>query len=278
MITPKELLDISTQKIQDKENAVKVCLYKRIKTDEGYSFIVLNRRKAKSIVATVELNIDWAHDEDIGYFKQINCKVNTQEKLKGDTCILYQDAVIFINDFSSYTESIGQYEYSGRAVSIDKLPLLDGSMSSDKVYGYSCLDLLTPFDECTVLPEYLSLDLKGSKEGIFFAKVEETKSMDMIHQYGDKLAQMKIDSLRISAVNVDRNTVMHFVPRLLEYGYDLFGLSGEYTISESNNYDDYSNLRGIRYSISLKLCYNLYTINEIYSKNISTILFKMKER
>lgn len=279
MISPKELLEVSTQKIKDKQNLVKLCPYKRVNTKQGYSFITLLRRKAKNIEAAIQLDVNWDRDEDLGFLKVVNCKVNTQEKIKGDFCILYQDVIIFLQDFGSYTESMGQYEYGGQAVAVDKLPLID-SLSESEVFGYSCLDLLCQIDKYNVIPEFIALDLDLTTEGVYLAKVDDSTSVTMIKNSNEKLEQIKTDTVEIRAINTTRADLMQFVYELLEFGRlnNLFGLIGDYQIKEINNYDNYSNLRGIRYIIELSLCYNISIINEYLEKNISVIMFKIKER
>lgn len=278
MISPQELLEASTQSISDKENAVKLCPYKRINTKQGYSFITLHRRKAKKISASIELDVDWDRDEDLGFLKKVNCSINTQEKIKGNYCILYQDVIIFVSEFTSYTESMKQYQYKGMAVGIDKMPLID-SLNDNETFGYSCLDLVCQMDNYNILPEFLALELDLLQQGIFLVKVEDSESVDMITQTNGKLEQIKKDNINIRCINSSRTDVMKFIVNLLEFGkqYDLFGLIGDYQITEINNYDNYSNLRGIRYNISITLCYNISTIIEYKEKKISIIMFKTKE-
>ena len=278
MIPPKELLDISTKQIQDKQNKVKLCPYKRLNTKQGYSFITLLKRKAKSIVASVELDVEWERDEDLGFLKKVNCRINTQEKIIGDFCILYQDAIIFLSDFGSYTESMGQYQYGGLAVSVDKLPLID-TEKENEIFGYSCLDLICQIDNFNVIPEFLALDLEATTKGVYLAKIEDSQSLTMITRTSEGLEQIKRDTVNIRGLNVPRKDLMIFIHSLLEFGLNnrLFGLNGDYEVREINNYDNYSNLRGIRYDVSLSLCYNIKTIIESQEKDISIVMFKIKD-
>ena len=279
MISPQELLQISTEKIADNKNSVKLCPYKRINTKEGYSFITLYRKKSKNISASIEISVDWQHDDELGYLKNTDVSINTQVKIKGDFCILYQDVIIFINEFSSYTESMGQYDYKGKALKLDKIPLVDGTLNSKDVYGYSCLDLISNVEGFNIIPEYLALTNMQLEEGIFLVKVDNSQSLTPIANTQNKLEQIKIDDLSIKAINVSRLKTMEFVTALLETGLhlNLYGLSGDYNISEINNYDDYSNLRGIRYEIRISICYNIYTVINEAQKNISVVMFKMRE-
>lgn len=278
MISPQELLEASTQKLKDPKNSVKLCPFKRINTKQGYSFLTLLRRKAKNIQAAIQLDVNWDRDEDLGFVKDVNARVNTQEKIIGDYCILYQDVIIFLSAFSSYTESMGQYEYEGKAVAVDKLPLID-KLSADETFGYSCVDLLCQIDNYNVIPEFLALGLDLTTEGVFLAKVEDSESVSMLRKSTDRIEQIRTDILEIRCINVTRQNVMHFICDLLDFGKEnnLFGLVSDYQIKEINNYDNYSNLRGIRYSIELSLCYNISSIIKYIEKNISVIMFKIKE-
>lgn len=278
MLPPDKLLEISTEKILDNQNPVKLCPYTRLNTNQGYSFISLKRRKAKQILASIELDVSWEHDESVGYLKEVNSKVYTQEKIKGDYCILYQDAVIFLSEFGGYTESMGQYLYMGKAVRLDKLPLIDSNLHKES-YGYSCVELLMMLESYNVIPEFMSLDLDKLTEGIFLIKVNDSNNLTMIRRSDDILEQVRVDSINIKGINVSRKNLMRFVNDLVNLGrdYDLFGLVGDYQIIEMNNYDNFSNLRGIRYEIILNFCYNIHTLLDCREKHITTVMFKMKE-
>lgn len=278
MLPPDKLLEISTEKILDNQNPVKLCPYTRLNTNQGYSFISLKRRKAKQILASIELDVSWEHDESVGYLKEVNSKVYTQEKIKGDYCILYQDAVIFLSEFGGYTESMGQYLYMGKAVRLDKLPLIDSNLHKES-YGYSCVELLMMLEGYNVIPEFMSLDLDKLTEGIFLIKVNDSNNLTMIRRSDDILEQVRVDSINIKGINVSRKNLMRFVNDLVNLGrdYDLFGLVGDYQIIEMNNYDNFSNLRGIRYEIILNFCYNIHTLLDCREKHITTVMFKMKE-
>ena len=278
MLPPDKLLEISTEKILDKQNPVKLCPYTRLNTNQGYSFISLKRRKAKQILASIELDVSWEHDESVGYLKEVNSKVYTQEKIKGDYCILYQDAVIFLSEFGGYTESMGQYLYVGKAVRLDKLPLIDSNLHKES-YGYSCVELLMMLEGYNVIPEFMSLDLDKLTEGIFLIKVNDSNNLTMIRRSDDILEQVRVDSINIRGINVSRKNLMRFVNDLVNLGrdYELFGLVGDYQIIEMNNYDNFSTLRGIQYEIILNFCYNIHTLLDCREKHITTVMFKMKE-
>lgn len=278
MLPPDKLLEISTEKILDNQNPVKLCPYTRLNTNQGYSFISLKRRKAKQILASIELDVSWEHDESVGYLKEVNSKVYTQEKIKGDYCVLYQDAVIFLSEFGGYTESMGQYLYVGKAVRLDKLPLIDSNLHKES-YGYSCVELLMMLEGYNVIPEFMSLDLDKLTEGIFLIKVTDSNNLTMIRRSDDILEQVRVDSINIKGINVSRKNLMRFVNDLVNLGrdYELFGLVGDYQIIEMNNYDNFSNLRGIRYEIILNFCYNIHTLLDCREKHITTVMFKMKE-
>lgn len=277
MLSPTQLLEVSTQRISDKNNEVKLCPYTRLETKQGYNFVSLNRRKAKKISASIEVEAIWEHDEDIGYLRTVKCRINTLEKLKGNYCILYQDLVLFVNDFSSYTESMGQYQYNAKAVEIDKLPLIDYLNPNDK-YGYSSLELVSSLDKYNVIPEYVALSDEFMKQGVYLVKVDDTRSISMLRQMPDGfIYQTRQDTLLFRCVNVTRDNVIKFIVDLLEFGQNegLYGLIGDYNVREINNYDDFSNLRGIRYEVNITICYNISSLEEIKQKQISQILFKM---
>lgn len=279
MTSPKELLNNSVQSFQDGVNEVKLCPYTRTEVSQGYNFISINRRKTKKIIASIELDVDWRRT-DLGYLKNVNASVYTQEKITGNYCILYQDAVIFINDFSGYTEKMGQYLYKGQAVTLDKLPLIDNGVSNKEIYGYSSLDLLMSFSDevYRMVPEYLPISLEDSQEGIFLVKIEETEAIDMLRTLKNKKFQTLLDTVTIKVLNKSRKDLIDFITDLINYSQteELFGLVENYQISEENVYDDFSNLRGIQYQIKLKISYNIFTIQECEEKKISQVMFRIK--
>lgn len=278
MATPKQLLQNAISQIQQAGDSVLLCPFKKIVNAQGYAFFTLLKKKAKPIIASIEMQGEWQLDSEAGFVKRVNCDVFTQEKIIGDFCILYQDAIIFIVNFIGYTEKMGTYHYQGRAVEATNLPLLD-KLDSEAVYGYSCFDLIASMPDVNILPATAVADTDDFSEGLIVTRISDSTDLTLIREQGDKLKQMRIDNVSLYAVNYTRAQLMQFVHNLLEYGRDngLFGLSGSYKINELTLPDDYLKLKTIRYVCNVNLCYNIEIEFETSRRLIEVVMFKMRD-
>lgn len=278
MATPKELLQNAISQMQSTGDTVSLCPFKKIVNAQGYAFFTLLRDRAESISASIELHGEWQLDNEAGFVKRVNCDVFTQKRIIGDYCLLYQDAIIFIVNFAGYTEKMATYHYQGRAIEATNAPLID-KLDSNDVYGYSCFELLASLPDFNILPAYAVANTDDFSTGLIVARIDDSRDLTLIRDTGDKLKQMRIDTVSLYAVNLTRSQLMQFMQLLFEYGrdYELFGLAGNYEIRELTLPDDYLKLKGIRYLCKTNVCYNIEIAFESSRRVIDVVMFKMRE-
>lgn len=278
MATPKELLQNAISQMQSAGDSVLLCPFKKIVNAQGYAFFTLLKDRAESISAAIELHAEWQLDNEAGFVKRVNCDIFTQKKITGDYCLLYQDVIIFIVNFAGYTEKMATFHYQGRAVEATNVPLID-NLDSASVYGYSCFELLVKLPEFNILPAYAVSDGDVFAEGLIVARIDDSRDLTLIRDTGDKLKQMRTDTVSLYAVNLTRAQFVQFLHKLFEYGRDneLFGLSGTYETCELTLPDDYLKLKGIRYLCKANVCYNIEMAFETARRTIDIVMFKMHE-
>lgn len=255
-----------------------LCPFKKVVNAQGYAFFTLLKDKAEAISASVELHGEWQLDNEAGFVKRVNCEVFTQKKIIGDYCILYQDAIIFLVNFTGYTEKMATYHYEGRAVEATNAPLID-CLDADSVYGYSCFDKVATLPDYNILPAYAVADNDSFSAGLIVARIDSSADLTLVRDTATKLQQMRKDDMCFYGVNLTRAQVMDFAHKLFEYGRDTetFGLSGSYAIGELTLPDDYLKMKTIRYYFKASVCYNIEVEKETSQRVINVVMFKMKE-
>ncbi|EGV1470927.1 hypothetical protein JF110_001652 [Campylobacter jejuni] len=254
-MTRESLLKQSIKAFKDKFNEAKLYEYKLTTTEQGYSYIVKNSKSLKVIECAIHYDTQINYNDDKGSIREVDISVITREKLGSNCLIEYEDLTIMIKSYSGYNESMGQYEYIGKALTSDKLKLLTKLKDT---YGYSIYDKLLSINEFVIIPKYLTKNDKFNGKVALYEKID-SEAITMINPYSNDLNQILTEDVEFILVNFSRGDVILFIQKLekLSLEENLFGIISTPNIEELNDIDTYFSLKGIAYKITIKLCYNI---------------------
>ena len=188
----------------------------------------------------------------------------------------YQDMIVFLNGYSSYTETMGQYQYEGIALRNDRVKLLDINLTNN-TYGFSSLDIIIGIPSYIVLPRYETLSSETFNEGVILADVVAQEPL-CLSQYSDiSIDHPMIDDLRFTLINMTRIEAAKFLKSLMDYSLisKEFGIISNPILKEGHDYDNVSNLRSILYEIEVKVSYNISIKLEEPQKYIKNVIFRV---
>lgn len=272
----KNLLNKANKAFKDYVNKAELIPYKRTYTNTGYNYIIPDTKNLKIIDCAINFSVDYTLSENIGYFKGIRVTIDTQYKIIGNYYMHYQDMIVFLNGYSSYTETMGQYQYEGVALRNDRVKLLDINLTNN-TYGFSSLDIIIGIPSYVVLPRYETLSSKTFNEGVILADVVAQESL-CLSQYSDiSIDHPMVDDLRFTLINMTRVEAAKFLKSLMDYSLmsKEFGIISNPILKEGHDYDDVSNLRSILYEIEVKVSYNISIKLEETQKYIKNVIFRV---
>lgn len=272
----KNLLNKANKAFKDYVNKAELIPYKRTYTNTGYNYIIPDTKNLKIIDCAINFSVDYTLSENIGYFKGIRVTIDTQYKIIGNYYMHYQDMIVFLNGYSSYTETMGQYQYEGIALRNDRVKLLDINLTNN-TYGFSSLDIIIGIPSYIVLPRYETLSSETFNEGVILADVVAQEPL-CLSQYNDiSIDHPMIDDLRFTLINMTRVEAAKFLKSLMDYSLisKEFGIISNPTLKEGHDYDDVSNLRSILYEIEVKVSYNISIKLEETQKYIKNVIFRV---
>ncbi|HDZ5024777.1 TPA: hypothetical protein RTG57_001727 [Campylobacter jejuni] len=269
-MTKEALLRTAIKSFKDNFNKVNVYSYKLVTTDQGYSYIVKNSKSLKELECAIHYDANYNYNEDKGSLREVDVSVITREKLPSDVLIEYQDLTILIKSYTGFNNSMGQYEYIGRAITSDKLKLLTKLKGT---YGYSVFDKLIDIDDFIVIPKYLTKNDKFNGKVVLYEKID-SETISMVNPYSNDLTQTLTENSEFILINSTREDVLTFIRNLEKLSLEgsSFGIVSTINTEELNDVDTYFSLKGISYKISVKLCYNINMKKANEAKIIKNVL------
>lgn len=274
-MTSKSLLKQAIKSFKDNYNTAILYKYKTATTDQGFSYVTKLSKTKKSIECAIHYDTSLEFSEDKGTIRNVEISLITRESLTTDCLIEYEDLTIFINSYRGFNEKMGQYEYSCKALTKDKIKLLD---KLKETYGYSIYDKLLNIEEFSIIPKYTSQNVKFDGKVALYEK-SSSQPMSLIDYRSSKLSQTIKETSEFILVNFTRLDVMKFIKNIenLSLIEGQYGLASNYDIEEMSDIDVYSVLKGITYKVTVDFCYNIEmkTIdNDKYIKQVVLIYDK----
>lgn len=277
-MTKEKLLKASIDSFKDNENPAILIPYEKVTTNQGFSYIVEKPNKKENISCAIHFDVNYDYKEDKGSIREVDVEISTRVKLKDGVNYLckYQNLIIFLNSYDGYNETMKQYLYRGKALTRDKLRLLE---ELKEIYGYSLYEKINKLKNFVILPKYLSLKTDFNSNVVLYESLS-SEPLSLINRRDGDLSQLIMEEIELILVNFTRQQVMVFIKELekLSLLNNEFGFSGLYQILELNDIDTFSTLKGITYKINMKLCYNIAITHTEDIKTIKTVIFKMEDQ
>lgn len=282
-MTREFLLKAAITEFKDKLHPVIAVPFKRVYTDEGYCYLVLDRVKAKTIECAIHFNREYTVTEEIGRLHTTSIDFSTREKISiPDMLFIYKgmeashtndkphikkqcdftiddnDLVFFAKSFEGYNETMKQYMYSAEALTTDKRGLLE---PIHDIYGYTSFDILSKLPGYSILPTYVFAEDKY-KEGLIMLNIEDSTPTSMVaFDYANKAYKQCIqESVSFNLVHISRLEVVRFIEALCQYSLDSrkFGIVGSQPkVEEFADLQESAALRGQAVKVSLQVSYSL---------------------
>lgn len=295
-MTREFLLKAAITEFQDKLHPVIAVPFKRVYTDEGYCYLVLDRLKAKTIDCAIHFNREYVVTEEIGRMHTTSIDFSTREKVnaphtlfiykdmaahydnskpkvkkKCDLTIDDDDLVFFAKSFDGYNETMKQFMYSAEALTTDKRGLLE---PIHDVYGYTSFDILSKLPGYDILPSYVFAEDKY-KEGLIMLNIEDSTPVSMVSfDYTDKNYKQCIqESVSFNLVHISRLETARFIDALCQYSLNSqkFGLVGSQPkVEEFADLQESVALRGQAVKVSLQISYSM-NIADLEKDDVKTI-------
>lgn len=301
-MTREFLLKAAITEFKDLKNKVIKIPFKRVYTDEGYCYLVLDRLNAVEIECALHINTEYVITEEIGQLHTISLDFSTREKFDiPNTLFVYKgmdanpkesyigkdkcefsvnddDLIFFAKSYEGYNETMKQYMYSAEGLTIDKKGLLE---PIHDVYGYSSFDIISQMPNYEILPMYANIETR-IKQGVILLSVQDAEPMSMMgYSRVDKAYKQSLfENIEINLVHKSRYEVAKFLDELAQYSLSSkkFGFASTPAITEFPDLQEAAALRGQAVKIALRISY-ARDINEISKadKLIREVVWKMSD-
>lgn len=301
-MTREFLLKAAITEFRDLEHKVISVPFKRIYTDEGYCYLVLDRLNAKEITCAIHINREYVVTEEIGRLHTTTIDFSTREKIdipntlfiyKGmdapkdekrstksncDISISDSDLIFFAKSFDGYNETMKQYMYSSEALTIDKKGLLE---PLHDVYGYTSFDILSKIPNYKILPSYAYIE-DDIHDGVIILNIDSAEPISMLgyHSSSKSYKQTIYEDISFNLVHISRIESARFVDALCNYSLESkqFGVCSTPKIEEFADLQESVALRGQAVKVSLRISY-CRDISEIEkaTRLIREVVWRMDE-
>lgn len=301
-MTREFLLKAAITEFKDLKHKVIKVPFKRVYTNEGYCYLVLDRMRAKEIECALHINKEYVITEEIGRLFTTTLDFSTREKIdipntlfvyKGmdespkpsfigkDSCefsINDDDLIFFAKSYEGYNDTMKQYMYSSEGLTLDKKGLLE---PMHDIYGYSSFDIISQIPNYEVLPMYAYIGDK-IKQGVILLSVEDAEPMSMMHynHISKTYRQSVFENIGINLVHKSRYEVAKFLDDLAQYSLQSkkFGFASTPSITEFPDLQEAAALRGQAVKIALRVSY-VRNIDEVSraDKLIREVVWKMSD-
>lgn len=301
-MTREFLLKAAITEFKDLKNKVIMVPFKRMYTDEGYCYLVLDRLKAKEIECALHINKEYVITEEIGRLHTISLDFSTREQIDiPNTLFIYKDMdkapkehyigkskcefsvsdddlIFFAKSYEGYNETMKQYMYSSEGLTIDKKGLLE---PMHDVYGYSAFDIISQMPNYEILPMYAWIEDK-IKQGVILLSIDDSEPMSMLgYNSVDKCYKQSIfENISINLVHKSRYETAKFLDDLAQYSLasKKFGFASTPQITEFPDLQEAAALRGQAVKVALKISYSR-NIDELSraDKLIREVIWKMSD-
>lgn len=307
-MTREFLLKAAITEFKDKLHPVLAVPFKRVYTDEGYCYLVLDRLKAKTIECAIHFNREYVVTEEIGRMHTTSIDFSTREKIDAPhTLFIYKnmaahydnekpkvdktritkkcnltidddDLVFFAKSFDGYNETMKQFMYAAEALTTDKRGLLE---PIHDVFGYTSFDILSKLPGYDILPSYVFAEDKY-KEGLIMLNIEDSTPMSMVaFDYADKSYKQCIqESVSFNLVHISRLDVTRFIEAICQYSLDSrkFGIVGSQPkVEEFADLQESAALRGQAVKVSMQISYsmNVSDLDKEEAKTIREVVWRV---
>lgn len=274
-MTSEALLKQAISTFEDKQCPVSVAAFKRAVTKQGFTYIVIG--SYKKIAATIHTETNYEITENKGRQNVKTIELSTREPLKINMVVKYKNTLFFLDSYSDYNATMGQYMYKAQAIPTDLMELMKDP--GDKVFGYSVFDKINEMKDYTFLPKYSRIETFENQ--VILYSCEAIEEFGLVRKDSNVLNQMVFEDAVFNLVNFTRAEVMTFVHRLQEFSRDFktFGFSSSPLISQVEAVDPYSSLQSVVYKVIVKFCYNVsIDTSKDSGKVINTIVYKINDK
>lgn len=301
-MTREFLLKAAITEFKDLKNKVIMVPFKRVYTNEGYCYLVLDRMHAKEIECALHINKEYVITEEIGRLYTLSLDFSTREQIDiPNTLFIYKgmdanpkesyigkdkcefsvnddDLIFFAKSYEGYNETMKQYMYSSEGLTIDKKGLLE---PLHDVYGYSAFDIISQIPNYEILPMYADI-IDKVKQGVILLSIDDSEPMSMMHYDKIKKAYTQgiFENISINLVHKSRYECAKFLDDLAQYSLEskLFGFASTPQITEFPDLQEAAALRGQAVKIALRISY-CRNIDEISKANklIREVIWKMSD-
>lgn len=304
-MTREFLLKAAITEFKDKLHPVLAIPFKRVYTDEGYCYLILDRLKAKTIECAIHFNREYVVTEEIGRMHTSTIDFSTREKIdapntlfvyknmaasytntppklksRSDFTIEDSDLIFFAKSFDGYNETMKQFMYSAEALTSDKRGLLE---PIHDVFGYTSFDILSKLPNYNILPSYVFAEEKY-KEGLIMLNIEESTPVSMVafDKTDKKYKQCIQESVSFNLVHISRLDTARFIDALCNYSLSSqkFGIIGSQPkVEEFADLQESAALRGQAVKVSLQINYSMdmSDLDREEVKQIKEAVWKMSD-
>lgn len=305
-MTREFLLRAGITEFRDFNNKVLSIPFKRIYTDQGYSYLVLDRVNAKEIECAIHFGREYTITEEIGRLHTSSLDFSTREKVDiPNTLFVYKkmetsnngnvkhlkqsckdftitddDLIFFAKSYDGYNETMKQFMYSAEALTTDKRGLIE---PLHDIYGYTSFDILSKLPNYDILPSYVFAEDKFAK-GLILLNIESSEPLSMIDfsSISKDYCQTIFEDVSFNLIHISRKDTMKFVSDLCNYSLSSrkFGIVGSMPkIEEFPDLQEAAALRGQAVKVSLRVCYpmKMSDLDKIDDKQIKEVVWKMSD-
>ena len=281
----EKLLKAAIREFEDFSNEALLVPFERVVNKQGFTYLVLDKAKAKRIHCAIHFNREYVVTEEIGRLHtSTNIDVSTREQLDiQNNLIIYRnqdvknvntqggqekakferkDMFIFAKSFDGYNETMQQYLYSCEALTCDKEGVLH---ELTDIYGHSSFDIFSELEGHTIIPFYANVEPFVDKCAILRINPDEqeTLSLKRVVEKGVYKQLMK-DSVQFTLLHYTRAQAMKFLSDLEDFSLNQqkFGFVSTPKISEFEDLQESAGVRGFALKVEFDCCYSLVAYDE----------------
>lgn len=294
-MTREYLLKQSIKEFQDYSNKALLVPMTRVINKQGFTYLVLDKEKARELSCAIHFNREYTITEEIGRLHTTsNIDLSTREPLdiqnslliyknkdtinkRSDTATKNEpvDMYIFAKSFDGYNETMKQYMYSCEALTCDK----EGTLHElHDVYGHSSFDVLSELENHIVLPFYADVEPFVDKCAILRIDPSSQETLSMRRLVDGRYKQLMKDSVQFTLLHYSRYEAMQFLRDLenLSLTKQKFGFASTPRVSEFEDLHEASALRGMAIKIEVDISYCLNVESNDTEKRIAKAYFTLQ--